>query len=292
MPAQYITKRFVHLKDKGGVLFQPAILLDKMTEISILHMVHPKRDGFPANEYWYGVLVESGIHKGREGFLHTDDIDEYVNLASLSLITPDIRGTRYGMVTRANVDNNPSNPVILAPWDRRCTECGEASALHVLPSTAGGTSDTHGRVQALLRYIQDTIRTNKSNSNSLFYSPQKEIMIGVAEVKSGRKIFASHSGQKIDQCFKIACDALGLVYAPPVPASGNIKNRKGDLIGSDYVQKFDYQCAAPRLIQYAISQWEYPVAMTEIYAGGASTGQVIPSCQRCSKTVPYMLCPE
>jgi hypothetical protein len=288
---QYMTRFELRLRTKGGGGFNPEVVLLAGTPLSIMGLVHPKRDGFGKSaENWYSVLIEGGPHKDKTGFLQTTWIADYVPLSGVPLLNcADGTVTRYGMAAKAvRVGDGVE---IISPWDGRCRLCGEASALHILPSATNGPKATAARAATLLAGINNTIRTNKKFTSSICYLKTKEIMIGVLMVADADVIYASHSGQKADDAFAQVCKQLNYEYAAPVNGT-EILNRRGEKVNDTKIQSFDYQCAAPRLIQAAIRDKHYPVTMTEIYGGGGSEGTVIPSCGRCKLTVPFMLCPE
>lgn len=282
--SEYYTARQVQLKKKGGASFAPPVVLAAMTRITVLGMVDAKRDGFNQNAaQWYSVLVESGVHAGMEGYLHTDDFDTPIRLAKVIHCCWEGSETVYGLTKVVHVGPT-GQAVATRPWDARCTACNAFSVEHAMFST----EDTLQASKILLEAIDKQIRAKPSKSGSYLYS-DKAVMIGVLKVRGNNTTYASHSSQKVDEAFKEVCKDLGYVYAPPVTL-GAIKNRHGNLAPLG-IQQFDYQCAAPRLIQAALAVGHHPEAMTEIYAAGAAKGKVQPSCGRCEQTVPLMLCP-
>ncbi|WP_457425342.1 hypothetical protein [Roseateles sp. P5_E7] len=293
--SRYLIDHPVRLRDKGGVDFVPKIELHAPAQVSILGMVDPRREGLPLADgldpnYWYQVLVESGRHKGAEGFLHTTEFNHAIPEPDVKLVESRLKGTKYGMVDIYRQDGQAEGALVVGPWARRCDLCDEVSALHVMPSTNSGNSNTEKKAQDLLQGIRNVLRASTKNSGSYLYQATKEAMIGVLQVADKNTVYASHSSKKLDTFFKSLCDGLGFVYCPPLALP--ILNRRGEPVPNDSVQNFDYQCAAPRLVQHAIRCGDYPVAMTEIYGGGPNEGQIIPSCGRCAKTVPFMLCPK
>jgi hypothetical protein len=288
---RYMTRFELRLRTKGGGGFNPEVVLLAGTPLSIMGLVHPKRDGFGKSaEDWYSVLIEGGPYKDKTGFLQTSWIVDYVPPSGIPLLNcADNTVTRYGMAARTvRVGDGVT---VVSPWDGRCRLCGEASALHILPSATNGPKATAARAATLLAGTNNIIRTNRKNTGSICYQKTKEIMIGVLMVADADVIYASHSGQKMDDAFAQLCNQLNFVYAPPVNGT-EILNRRREKVNDLKIQGFDYQCAAPRLVQAAIKDRHYPVTMTEIYGGGGSEGNIIPSCKRCNNTVPFMLCPE
>ena len=125
-------------------------------------------------------------------------------------------------------------------------------------------------------------------------------MLGVLHVADTNDVYAAHSGP---ERFGFADVCLELGFKPcPLKFRGKIRNRAPMPyhVAPDFVQtmKSELTCAAPRLIQEAIYDGQYPVAMTEIWYQPGDTHEKYPnkhtieSCDRCRKTVPLMLCPQ
>jgi hypothetical protein len=285
--SEYYTLRRVELKNKGGASFIPRVMLQPMTKLTLLGMVDPKRLGAhgPDSAIWYEVLVESGRSKDKTGYLGTEDFDTPVGLANLQHRSPDLSGTVYGLI---RVERNDNGAMVQSwPWDARCTQCNGLSVTHALFSI----EDTLQAAQLILDELNNGVRKD-SRGQSAFKDAKREFMIGCLMVRSGNTIYASHSGQKEDAAFAQVCRKLGLVYSPPVPKNTTLLVRNGGEVQLSAVNDFDYQCAAPRVVQYALKCGDIPDALTEIYGGGAQMGKVVPSCRRCQQTLPYMLCPK
>jgi hypothetical protein len=195
--------------------------------------------------------------------------------------------TMYGMVNTINFSSDNKYTV----QNNSCRFCGQPAAMHILHSTLNDSDSDNGTFQLankLLQKLKELVATSKLNS--AFKSP-KEKMIGVLKCSASQNIYAGHSGQfSNDPIFAQACNTLNMIYSPAV-TRGQIFNRNGSLVNDTEIQNFDYQCAAPRIIQHAISDRAFPLEMTEMCYGGKTEGRVAGSCNRCRKTIPAMLCP-
>ena len=161
--------------------------------------------------------------------------------------------------------------------------------MHVLHSTLADSTGLAGTYELTLALAAELHRLLAGRNSSKFKSP-KEKMIGVLKCRNTNVIFASHSGQFNDPLFQQACNNLMYQYSP-LFLPGTVRNRNGAIIGDDYIQNFDYQCAAPRLIQHAIYSGWFPMEMTEMCFKGKTPGRVAGSCGRCRRTIPAMMCP-
>jgi hypothetical protein len=188
-------------------------------------------------------------------------------------------------------------------WEGRCPHCGEVPALHTLaetPKVLGIAKAISTALRSEFGKLGNREKNAKDTVITQLKKPNGEFMIGVLATREG-VLYAGHSGQSDSGFFKATLDKVvlpnKLVYSPALlTGKTRIRNRRYELAsrgaGDDYIQIFDYQCAAPRIIQAALQNRHYPVSMTEIYCGGKSDEQTILSCGRCRGTVPYMLCPE
>ncbi len=202
----------------------------------------------------------------------------------MRFFTLDSARTMYGMVNNSNFSVTGKYTV----KNHTCRFCEQPAALHVLQSTVDDNESTFQLTTRLRARLYQLL--NERNWRSKFNS-NKEKMIGVLKVRNNVDIvFASHSGQfGNDELFSQACVDIGLNYSPPVEL-GRVRNRALGLVPRQY-QNFDYQCAAPRMIQHALSMGLFPSAMTEMCFKGPTDGRVAGSCGRCRKTIPPMLCP-
>ena len=231
------------------------------------------------------INVISGRHAGHNGYV-LPAVFTHVPPPPLLLPNPT---PFYGMVTQSgNV------------WSGRCPACDEVPALHVLPETptvrqaivAISNTITAQMVGLAPTYNNDPIVTRIRNGTAF--------MLGALAVRGAPTLYIGHSTKQnssfIQNVVLPASGVANTVYAPRLPGGAVILNRQRlpahNGSGQPYVQQFDYQCAAPRIIQAALNANHYPVAMSEIYHGGVSHQQTILSCGRCRQTVPYMLCPE
>lgn len=195
-------------------------------------------------------------------------------------------------------------------WEGHCPHCGEIPALHVLQST----QETQQAAIAISNQITQALQQAPPSLNNdpvvSLLKNGKQFMLGVLAVRGNNHLYVSHSGQRnsaffdqVIQNFNHAQNninnnnhAVQAIYAPAIRIGVDvILNRRNEPAsngsGTTYMQRFDYQCAAPRIIQCALRNHDYPTAMTEIYHGGQAHQQTILSCGRCRQTVPFMLCP-
>lgn len=182
-------------------------------------------------------------------------------------------------------------------WGGQCQHCGEAPALHVLQSTQA-TRQAAVETSSLLATAV-TGAAPKYNNDPIVATVKKgtPIMLGVLAVKDSPTLYVGHSGQKDSPFFAgVVSRFPGRVYARAIKVGvDDILNRRGELASNGSLvpalQRYDYQCAAPRIIQAALRAGHYPLAMTEIYHGGRAHAESILACVRCRNTVPWMLCP-
>lgn len=289
------SENFVTLRDQGGDEQRPPVRLNPYTKVDVEREVDPPRFGqFEAGKY-YKVKVLEGGFMNSEGYLPEAALSRLSPwaLQGVGLSTdmvPNTSGIRYGMDVKEGEDR-------YVIWKAYCNHCGEAPALHILHETtaksgANGTREDFEKLRAAI--TQGKIKQ---------VSPA--MMLGVLHVASGL-VYASHSNQQNNEAFRVLVEKLGWRYGGPT-GQNEILNRRGEKATNgkpdSNLQGFDYQCAAPRLIQQALREKEYPTAMTEGYSLGPLVGpkdqrvvqpvdHTIRSCPRCLKTVPYMLCPE
>lgn len=306
----YIVSHSVGLREYGGFPMFPAVFLDPLTLVDVQGSIDPKEFGQFNTTVWIRVKVEQGPHAGTEGYLPATAI---VDVPGELAYTP----VKYGKVAQ----NPGSDPVT---WEDICIHCHQPPDAHVLPETSYGTVgdgvsqvvskdlnlQTRGtkqdaeRLKITLESERNRFKAEKKMDGSLFVSPSG-MMLGVLHVR-GEKPWASHSGRQSSQAFRAVVESLGFMYAEPTQTGKVVLTRgfqpatskdvyvtvNGNKYGPSKVQGFEYQCAAPRLIQAALAEGDYPIAMTEIMfkPQGDSHGHTIPSCNKCRARVPYMLC--
>ncbi|WP_444941258.1 hypothetical protein [Microbulbifer sp. ZKSA004] len=194
--------------------------------------------------------------------------------------------TMYGLVNSTNFSGGDGRFTVK---NDGCRFCGQPAAMHVLHSTLNDSSGIEGTFKKANDLYDKLIELLKGKNSSKFKSP-KEKMIGVLKCRNTNIVFASHSGKFIDGLFAAACEELNFEYSPAF-LPGTVKNRNNALVKDDGIQDFDYQCAAPRLIQHAIYSGWFPMEMTEMCFKGNTPRRVAGSCGRCRMTIPAMLCP-
>lgn len=306
------TKGYAELKELGGFPMEPRVSLLFGTSVYLKRKIDPALFGQFNRDIWFEVRVVNGVHKEATGFLPSANLELSDTPDKVVLLThdiaPNLGEVRYGMYGTT-------------VWEATCPLCGESPALHVIPETRskGHTAGTVEDVNRLADAIDDAQAILGAAYKSFFIKPDsREVMIGVLQVEGWHKTYASHSNQQNSAQFAAIANHLGFEYAPPVDKT-NMLNRQFKKLSATFkvgrakepkegeqakeqptLTTFDYQCAAPRLIQAALHDGEYPVAMSEIYyiarnrrqPDDAKHKHSIPSCSRCRITVPYMLCPE
>jgi len=192
-----------------------------------------------------------------------------------------INGTvdvRYGMATGGGVVGI-----------ERCAYCDHAAAAHVLPQSTES--------KAAMVTLRNWLLTGPSSRRQ---GIGQKMMLGVltATGSAATVTYASNSGG-VSEKVREAAQACGFVYAPPIRPNNifdvanlprgvlNRCNEAADNGKPGFIQNFDYQCAAPNMIQKALYDGHTITAMTEAFFG---TGDTQPSCTRCQQTVPFMLC--
>jgi hypothetical protein len=286
------------LRDVGGKLYQPPVAVNPYTKIDVQEEIDPAKYGQFATGPYFKVKILEGPFRHMEGFLPAPAISmlsptAFQGVGLSTDMAPNATGVRYGMDTKGKDDR-------YVLWQEYCRHCGESPALHILPETQqkghhNGTLEDFLRLRQAIKTAKTTL-TSKLYNNLFIKSDEAEVMLGVLQAASG-KVYASHSNRKDNDGFRALVESLGWVYGTVPRNPGTpILNRRlekatNGKVDSD-LQAFEYQCAAPRLIQTALRGGDYPVAMTEGYYGGKAGGHTIRSCHRCVNRVPYMLCPE
>lgn len=219
---------------------------------------------------WNVYVIGSGLRlsNSRVGYV-PDDAVEVINAEA---------AVRYGMVTGGGV-------VV----QERCPYCDHAAGSHVVQQ-----SDT-------TRAAVDTLRNWMLNGpGSRRQGVSARLMLGALTASDGAGIvtYVSNSGQQSQKVLD-AAQANGFVYAPPIRVNGvldaqnlprGVLNRRNEAASNGtlgFMQNFEYQCAAPNMIQKALYDGHRISAMTEAFFG---SGEVQASCSRCQQTVPFMLC--
>ena len=142
----------------------------------------------------------------------------------------------------------------------------------------------------------------ESNASGWGSSAQScaQVMIGVLHVAESDTVYAAFSGpERVG--FVEVCEYLGFRPAPVLKNDAKLLTRGGEPLPSRYIDGQiiqNYKCAAPRMIQAAVKDGEYPYAITEIWydpgsksATGYDKYHTIESCDQCRGNVPFMLCP-
>lgn len=285
----------VHLLDKGGAKQHPPVWLNPFTKVELQQEIDPVELGQFEVGHYYKVRVLEGAFLGKEGYLTEASFSSVPsrNIQGVGFSTdmvPNTSGVRYGMDTKHPTEDR------YVLWKQYCRHCGESPALHILPET-NTKNNVNGTREDWVK-LRAAVVADKTKQIS------PAMMLGVLHVVGG-EIYASHSGKQDNAHFKGLVERMGWRYAEPT-IQNDIINRRGekatDGTPNSDLQGYDYQCAAPRLIQRALHDNKYPVAMTEGYAVGPKgdkenpgikpTDHTIRSCRRCVITVPYMLCPE
>jgi hypothetical protein len=171
------------------------------------------------------------------------------------------------------------------------------SAMVAAPRAAGTWDD------ALLLYEKLLANARTRKGNTMFGATAK-LMIGILHVAESDNVYAAVSGGTSGKRYQTAMseakpvvENLGFLWADgvdlPVLTRGG---KKADASVQEEAQR-GLVCAAPKLIQAAIRAGEWPYAMTEVYFNPNQEGDypilhTIESCDRCRRTVPYMLCPD
>ena len=310
MKLRYTKPAVVGLKELGGFPMTPPLYLTGMTLVELVEKIDPAMFGQYNTDKWWYVRVKSGPYVERLGYLPKNVL---IDSAS-ALHDTDIK---YGMVPNGDV----------TVWQAYCVHCGEAPSAHEVPETTGGalkqtTASTVAVAKDMTLYGGGTkeqaaqllsalgtagikaFQQGKEQKIGSSLFEKDGLMIGVLHVQGGAQPWASHSNNARSEVFASVAQRLGFRYAPPIAKDLEIWTRAferatdvenpSDLRGPRKLHGFDYQCAAPRLIQAAVHACEWPLAMSEIWFGPKSEGHghTIPSCNRCRPRVPFMLCPS
>lgn len=219
-----------------------------------------KRGNWRDEVHVWNALIISGTNRGLVG---------YFGLSELELFPGQDDSVRYGMIEGGNAVSVPT-----------CSHCEQPAAFHVLQQSN------------LTKAHVITLRAGLLQKKNLGF--KKSAMIGVLATDRGA-VYAAHSGERDNDDFREVVLSLGWSFASIAALTGSILNRAGDIAtdgsGSDKIQRFSYQCAAPKLVQAAIKDGENPRYMTEEFYNNPSLTGAQPSCSRCTQTVRYMLCP-
>lgn len=285
----------VLLRDLGGELFKPPVVINGFTRIDVEDQIDPAALGQFGKGKYYKVKILEGAFRNMEGYLPRPAISllsptAFQGVGLSTDMAPKSSKVRYGMDTKVN------NEYVV--WQAYCAHCGESPALHILHETQqkshrNGTSEDLQTLRHAITNAKALLNNPKLYNNLFIKSADAEVMLGVLHVASGR-VYASHSNRKNNDGFQGVVQALGWVYGtvPSAPILNRRLEKATNGKPDSDLQAFEYQCAAARLIQTALNDGEYPVAMTEGYYGGAAAGHTIRSCYRCVNRIPYMLCPE